>query len=227
MTNDPCQALLCDEDLSPVGNSSKHLHLPVASARWISCKGCAQEHVPGVLAQWPRYGYRRLTRDVQRKGIRAGYTRIRRLMAERGIVGRIKTRKVRTTNSRQGYWPYLVAPLEIVRPDQVWIRAIPYVRSGSQVVYLAVIMDVVTRSIGIWDVVLITIGLCMLLTGYWSGACVLPIALTRVSSTPPPPISVWNLWAPRSYGGTWQGLGAWLHRTIHAYDQRGRSRPFG
>lgn len=109
--------------------------------------------VLGELAtRWPRYGYRRLTKEMQRKGIYVGYKRIRRLMAEMGLVGQIKVRKVCTTNSSHGYvrWPNLVVHLEIVRPDQVWVSDITYIRLGNQFVYLAVIMDVFTRSIRGW-----------------------------------------------------------------------------
>ena len=60
-----------------------------------------------VAAQWPRYGYRRLTREMQRRGFRVGYTRIRRLMAEMGIVGRISPRRVRT--DEQSAWVCTVA----------------------------------------------------------------------------------------------------------------------
>jgi putative transposase len=39
---------------------------------------------------------------------------------------------------------------EIVRPDQVWVSDITYIRLRDEFVYLAVIMDVFTRSIRGW-----------------------------------------------------------------------------
>ena len=41
--------------------------------------------------------------------------------------------------------------LRIERPDQVWVADITYVRLGQGFVYLAVLMDVFTRSIRDWN----------------------------------------------------------------------------
>ena len=42
--------------------------------------------------------------------------------------------------------------LEVVRPDQVWVSDITYIRLRAEFIYLAVIMDVFTRSIRGWHV---------------------------------------------------------------------------
>ncbi len=47
--------------------------------------------------------------------------------------------------------PNLVDGLEIVRPEQVWVSDITYIRLGNGFVYLAVILDVFTRSIHGWS----------------------------------------------------------------------------
>ena len=39
----------------------------------------------------------------------------------------------------------------MVRPDQVWVCDITYIRLGQGFVYLAVIMDVFTRAIRGWN----------------------------------------------------------------------------
>ncbi len=73
-------------------------------------------------------------------------------MDEGGLLGRKPKAKVRTTNWEHGFrrWPNLVEDLEIVRPDQVWVSDITYIRLALGFVYLAVIMDVYTRSIRGW-----------------------------------------------------------------------------
>jgi transposase InsO family protein len=43
-----------------------------------------------------------------------------------------------------------VLDLEVIRPDQVWVADITYIRLQQEFVYLAVIMDVFTRSIRGW-----------------------------------------------------------------------------
>jgi putative transposase len=108
-----------------------------------------------LLAQaeaWPTYGYRRVTAQLQREGWQVNHKRIRRLMQEMGLQGQAPPRKVRTTNSQHGYrrYPNLVQTLSIVRPHQVWVADITFVRLAHKFVYLAVIMDVFTRRICGW-----------------------------------------------------------------------------
>ncbi len=46
--------------------------------------------------------------------------------------------------------PNLVLGLEVVRPDEVWVADLTYVRLQQEFVYLAIIMDVFTRCIRGW-----------------------------------------------------------------------------
>jgi transposase InsO family protein len=101
---------------------------------------------------WPTYGYRRLTAQLRREGWQVNHKRIRRLMQEMGLQGQAPQRKVRTTNSQHGFrrYPNLVQHLSIMRPHQVWVADITFVRLAHKFVYLAVIMDVFTRRICGW-----------------------------------------------------------------------------
>ena len=105
-----------------------------------------------VAGQWPTYGYRRLTKQLQREGHTVNAKRVRRLMHELGIVGKAPERKPRTTDSDHPYprYPNLVEGLEVTRPDFVWVADITYIRLRKEFVYLAVLMDVYTRCIRGW-----------------------------------------------------------------------------
>lgn len=61
---------------------------------------------------------------------------------------------MRTTDSRHGYarYPNLVQDLAIVQPDQVWCADITYIRLAHEFAYLAILLDVFTRSIRGWEV---------------------------------------------------------------------------
>jgi transposase InsO family protein len=48
-------------------------------------------------------------------------------------------------------YPNWVDGLDITHPEQVWVCDITYIRLGNGFVYLAVIMDVFTRSIRGWS----------------------------------------------------------------------------
>jgi transposase InsO family protein len=105
-----------------------------------------------LAGEWPTYGYRRLTVMLRREGRAVNTKRVRRLMAELGIQGDPPPRRPRTTDSTHAFprYPNRVEGLAVVRPDQVWVADITYVRLRDEFVYLAVIMDVFTRSIRGW-----------------------------------------------------------------------------
>lgn len=105
-----------------------------------------------LAGEWPTYGYRRLTALLRREGRTVNGKRVRRLMAELGIQGRRPVRRTRTTDSNHDFprFPNLVEGLEVVRPDQVWVADITYIRLRQDFVYLAVLMDVFTRQIRGW-----------------------------------------------------------------------------
>ena len=105
--------------------------------------------------QYPKYGSRRLTRQLRRAPYhyRVNRKRIQRLMRQKGLLRPQKQKKCRTTNSQHPFprYPNLVMDLQIDHPEQVWVCDVTYVRLGSGFVYLAVIMDVFTRTIRGWN----------------------------------------------------------------------------
>jgi len=105
-----------------------------------------------TAGEWPTYGYRRLTAMMRRLGWRVNSKRVRRWMDELGIHGTPPTRTKRTTNSKHAFprYPNLVKDLEITRPNQVWVADITYIRLRREFVYLAILMDVFTRTIRGW-----------------------------------------------------------------------------
>ncbi|MDV3350863.1 IS3 family transposase [Leptothoe sp. LEGE 181152] len=105
-----------------------------------------------VAGRYPTYGYRRITKQLQREGWRVNHKRISRLMRELGLLEKRRIRRKRTTNSVHGYkrYPNLVKGLLVERPEQVWVGDITYIRLKDEFVYLAVLMDVFTRSIRGW-----------------------------------------------------------------------------
>lgn len=106
-----------------------------------------------ICGEFPRYGYRRVTAELQRRNWRVNRKHIARLMAKMGLQAQKPApRKRRTTDSDHPYprYPNLVADLQVTRPDQVWVADITYIRLGKDFVYLAVIMDVFTRCIRGW-----------------------------------------------------------------------------
>jgi len=105
-----------------------------------------------VAAEWPTYGYRRITAQLRRQAWRVNHKRVQRLMRVLGLQAKAKGKKRHTTNSQHDFprYPNLVQDLEIVRPDQVWVSDVTYIRLRDDFVYLAVMMDVFTRGVRGW-----------------------------------------------------------------------------
>lgn len=105
-----------------------------------------------LAAEWPTYGYRRLTAMMKRLGWVVNGKRVRRWMDELNLTGAPPERKCRTTDSRHSWPRYenLVKDREIVAPDEVWVADITYVRLEREFVYLAILMDAFSRSIRGW-----------------------------------------------------------------------------
>jgi putative transposase len=105
-----------------------------------------------IAGKYPTYGYRRITAQLQRQGYEINHKRVARLMGEMGIMGKPPRKRKRTTNSNHEYrrYPNRVMNLTIDRPNQVWVGDITYIRLQEEFVYLAVLMDVFTRSIRGW-----------------------------------------------------------------------------
>ena len=106
-----------------------------------------------LAGQYPTYGYRRLTALLKRAGWTVNHKRVQRILGEMGLQRPLKRRKKRTTDSQHDFprYPNLVAEMKILRPDEVWVADITYVRLARDFVYLAVIMDVFTRAVRGWQ----------------------------------------------------------------------------
>jgi len=127
---------------------SSHYYQPVA--RDESALRAAIEEVTG---RWPTYGYRRVTAELKRAGWPVNHKRVARLMAAMGVQVKRKQAYKQTTDSEhdEPRFPNLVRDLTVVRPDQVWVADITYIRLARGFVYLAVVMDVFTRAIRGWE----------------------------------------------------------------------------
>lgn len=105
-----------------------------------------------AATEWPMYGSRRLTAQLCRQGWKVNRKRIQRLMREMGLLRVKKRKKRRTTQSQHAFprYPNLVQNLAVMRPNQVWVADITYIVLQDECVYLAIVMDVFTRTIRGW-----------------------------------------------------------------------------
>jgi putative transposase len=94
------------------------------------------------------YGYRRLTKVLQRMGWRVNHKRVLRLMREDNLLCLRKRAFVPpTTDSRHSWriYPNLAWRLKPSGVNQLWVADITYVRMAEGFAYLAVVLDAFSR----------------------------------------------------------------------------------
>lgn len=112
-----------------------------------------QAQIRSVTGKFPTYGIRRITAQICRDyKIKINHKRIARVMREMGLSRKKRRKKRKATQSQHEFprYPNLLRDLDIERPDQVWVCDITYIHLAHEDVYLAVIMDLYTRSIRGW-----------------------------------------------------------------------------
>jgi putative transposase len=107
--------------------------------------------IEDVLLRFPTYGRPRLTEQLRREGYWVNHKRVERVLRENDLIRVIK-RRCATTDSVHGYrrYPNLVRHLEVTRPEQVWCADITYVQLPRGFAYLAILLDLFTRSLRGW-----------------------------------------------------------------------------
>jgi transposase InsO family protein len=101
-----------------------------------------------VLAHHRRYGYRRVTVDLHRRGMLVNHKRVLRIMREDNLLA-IRYRKyIVTTDSRHDCQVYLnlAARMTVTGVDQLWVADITYIRLRVEFVFLAVVIDRFSRK---------------------------------------------------------------------------------
>jgi len=103
--------------------------------------------IEAIIEELSGYGYRRVTRELHRRGNPVNHKKVHRIMKERGLLKKPKRRWVRTTDSNHGHRIYsnLLQNLAVAGPNQAWAADITYIGILNAFVYLAVILDLFAR----------------------------------------------------------------------------------
>ena len=112
-------------------------------------------HIRAIHVQLKgEYGWPRMHKELQARGIQVGKERVRRLMQEHGIRARTKIKFVVTTDSKH-HLP--IAPDLVQRrftpqaPNQLWSGDITYIATDEGWLYLAVVLDLHSRQVVGWS----------------------------------------------------------------------------
>jgi len=110
----------------------------------------AIQHI--ALAHRRRYGYRRITAELRRRGLRVNHKRVARLMREDNLLAVQPRAFIATTDSQHDLEVYLnlANRLTLTGLNQLWVADITYIRLRTEFVYLAVILDGFSRKVVGW-----------------------------------------------------------------------------
>lgn len=99
-----------------------------------------------------RYGYRRITRELRRRGMLVNHKRVLRIMREDNLLAVQPRAFVVTTDSRHELEVYLnlASRMKLTGINQLWVADITYIRLKAEFVYLAVILDAFSRKVVGW-----------------------------------------------------------------------------
>lgn len=107
-----------------------------------------EKRIEEITEEFPKYGYRKVTRQLHREDFLVNHKKVHRIMREKDLLVRKSRRFVKTTDSNHPYpvYPNLIKDLMATVVNQVWVADITYIRIATAFVYLAVILDLYSRK---------------------------------------------------------------------------------
>jgi len=107
------------------------------------------EKIEKIALDFTSYGYRRITAELKRQGLKVNHKRVLRLMRDKNLLCRAAKAFKVTTDSSHGLrkYPNLIEDLIPYRADQLWHADITYIRIVNSFVYLAAIIDGFSRKV--------------------------------------------------------------------------------
>jgi putative transposase len=100
-----------------------------------------------LYLELPFMGAGQLSRQLAKRGHKAGRLHVHTLMTQMGIEALAPQPSTSERNPQHRVYPYLLRKLCIVRSNQVWALDTPYIRMERGFVYLTAVVDVCSRRI--------------------------------------------------------------------------------
>jgi putative transposase len=100
-----------------------------------------------------RYGYRRVSAELRRRGLPVNHKRVARLMREDHLLAVQPKSFVIATDSEHELEVHLnlASRMKLTGINQLWVADITYIRLHREFVYLAVILDAFSRKVVGWE----------------------------------------------------------------------------
>lgn len=105
------------------------------------------ERIGEICAEWPAYGYRRVTAELHSEGRIINHKKVMRILKENGLSVRPRRCFVATTDSNHTGPIFLNLARTVIlsAPNLLWVADITYIAVSCCFVYLAAVIDAWTR----------------------------------------------------------------------------------
>jgi putative transposase len=106
-----------------------------------------RDAIERIVLEFPGYGYRRVTKELHRRGWAVNHKRVLRVMRQESLLCQLRRRFKPTTDSAHSLkrYPNLLKKALIDTPNTAWSADITYVRLPQSFCYLASILDEFSR----------------------------------------------------------------------------------
>lgn len=112
-----------------------------------------RDEIEKIILEFAGYGYRRVTRELHRRGYVINHKKVLRIMGKNSLLCQLKRAFKPTTDFTHLYptYPNLTKDLELTGIDQLWVSDITYIRLPKEFCYLSIILDAYSRKIIGWN----------------------------------------------------------------------------
>ena len=110
--------------------------------------GKTLEAMQQIALEFTKYGYRRMTKQLHRRGQQVNHKKVHRIMKENNRLVRRKKFRPVTTQSGHGMkvYPNPAKDLAVTKLNQLWVSDITYIYLPLGFAYLAAILDIFSRK---------------------------------------------------------------------------------
>ena len=129
----------------------RYLHGPAPAEQCMTIRSAVQEI---AIEHRRRYGYRRVTTELRRRGMMVNHKQVARMMRTDNLL-EIQNREAPLATDRCDeleIYLNLARRVKVRGPNQLWIADMTYVRLKAEFVYLAVVLDAFSRKVVGWSV---------------------------------------------------------------------------
>jgi transposase InsO family protein len=109
--------------------------------------------IESIVTTFLGYGYRRVHRELARRGVKSSTHAVRKLLREQGLLARQpRSKGITKRDPRARRYANLVKHFAPSAKDQVWVADLTQIRTDTGPVYMASVVDLYSRKVLSWRI---------------------------------------------------------------------------